>query len=400
MPAPKKYSAELRERAVRLVFQIRRETGRTQGVIPEVARKLGVGDQSLRTWIRQAEIDNRERPGTSTADAQRIAELEREVRELRRANEILKAASGFLRAGARPATAAVTEFIDEHKGEFGVEPICDQLMVAPSTYYAAKTRPPSARSVRDEELKKEIMRVYSENLSVYGARKIWRQLLREGVQVARCTVERLMRDLGISGAVRGKKVRTTIADPAAARSPDLVRRKFEAIAPNRLWVADFTYCATWSGMAYTAFVADVFSRRIVGWRTAYSMTTDLPLDALEMAIWARDDRLENLIHHSDRGSQYTAIRYTERLVEAGAKCSVGTTGDSYDNALAESVIGLYKTELIRKRGPWKTIDDIEIATMEWVDWYNSRRLHTSIGNIPPVEYEDNYYAAQEYAKVA
>jgi putative transposase len=243
------------------------------------------------------------------------------------------------------------------------------------------------------------MRVFTDHFGVYGARKIWRQLRRERIQVARCTVERLMRVLGISGAVRGKTRRTTIPDPAAARSPDLVRRKFEAEVPNRLWVADFTYCATWSGMVYTAFVTDVFSRRIVGWRTAYSMTTDLPLDALEMAIWARNERLDNLVHHSDRGSQYTAIRYTERLIDAGAKCSVGTTGDSYDNALAESVIGLYKTELIRKRGPWRTIDDIEIATLEWVDWYNNRRLHSSVGNIPPVEYEEGYYAREESAKV-
>jgi putative transposase len=243
------------------------------------------------------------------------------------------------------------------------------------------------------------MRVFNDNFGVYGARKIWRQLLREGRQVARCTVERLMRELGIAGAVRGKTRRTTIADPAAAKAPDLVKRNFSAEAPNRLWVADFTYCATWSGMVYTAFVIDVFSRRIVGWRTAYSMTTDLPLDALEMAIWARNDRLDNLVHHSDRGSQYTAIRYTDRLVDAGAKCSVGTTGDSYDNALAESVIGLYKAELIRKRGPWKTIDDIEIATLEWVDWYNQRRLHSAIGNIPPAEYEASYYAQEEPATV-
>jgi putative transposase len=273
------------------------------------------------------------------------------------------------------------------------------LQVAPSTYYAAKSRLPSARALRDEELKKEIMRVFNDNFGVYGARKIWRQLLREGRQVARCTVERLMRELGIAGAVRGKTRRTTIADPAAAKAPDLVKRNFSAEAPNRLWVADFTYCATWSGMVYTAFVIDVFSRRIVGWRTAYSMTTDLPLDALEMAIWARNDRLDNLVHHSDRGSQYTAIRYTDRLVDAGAKCSVGTTGDSYDNALAESVIGLYKAELIRKRGPWKTIDDIEIATLEWVDWYNQRRLHSAIGNIPPAEYEASYYAQEEPATV-
>ena len=273
------------------------------------------------------------------------------------------------------------------------------MQVAASTYYAAKNRPPSARARRDAELKKEIMRVFDDNFGVYGARKIWRQMLREGIEVARCTVERLMRELDIAGAVRGRTRRTTVADPAAATAPDLVKRNFSAPAPNRLWVADLTYCATWSGMVYTAFVIDVFSRRIVGWRTAYSMTTDLPLDALDMAIWARDDRLDHLVHHFDRGSQYTAIRYTDRLVDAGAKCSVGTTGDSYDNALAESVIGLYKAELIRKRGPWRTIDDIEIATLEWVDWYNQRRLHSAIGNVPPAEYEASYYAQEESAKV-
>ena len=257
----------------------------------------------------------------------------------------------------------------------------------------------SARAARDAALKTEVLRIYEENFCVYGARKIWRQLGREGVQVARCTVERLMRELGIAGAVRGKVRRTTIADPAAQRPADLVRRDFTATAPNQLWVADFTYCATWSGTVYTAFVVDVYSRRIVGWRTATTMSTDLPLDALEMAIWARNDRLDGLVHHSDRGSQYTAIRYTERLVEAGARCSVGSTGDSYDNALAESVIGLYKTELVRKRGPWKTVDELEIATLEWVDWYNHRRLHSSTDNIPPAEYEARYYANNQTGTV-
>jgi putative transposase len=274
------------------------------------------------------------------------------------------------------------------------------LEIAPSTYYAALARPASPRSVRDRGLKRQISRVFEENFGVYGARKIWRQLNREGVSVARCTVERLMRDLGISGAVRGKTRRTTVADPSAGRAPDLVGREFAAVAPNRLWVADFTYCATWAGTVYTAFVVDVYSRRIVGWRTATSMTTDLPLDALEMAIWARNDRLDNLVHHSDRGSQYTSIRYTERLIGAGAACSVGSTGDSYDNALAESVIGLYKTELVRKKGPWKTVDDLEIATLEWVDWYNHRRIHSSIGNIPPAEYETRYYTQEQSATVA
>jgi putative transposase len=227
---------------------------------------------------------------------------------------------------------------------------------------------------------------------VYGARKVWRQLNREGIAVARCTVERLMRHEGISGAARGKTVRTTVPDQSRKCADDLVKRQFTARRPNQLWVADFTYCSTWSGMVYTAFVVDVFSRRIVGWHTGTTITTELPLHALEMAMWSRDGDIKDLIHHSDRGSQYTSIRYTERLIEAGAECSVGTTGDSYDNALAESVIGLYKTELIRKKAPWKTIDQLEIATLEWVDWYNHRRLHSAIGNIPPVEHENNYHA--------
>jgi putative transposase len=209
-----------------------------------------------------------------------------------------------------------------------------------------------------------------------------------------------MRSEGLVGVRRGKPWRTTVSDPSAPRSPDLVNRDFTATGPNQLWVADFTYCATWSGMVFTAFVVDVFSRRIVGWRTASTMTTDLPLDALEMALWARDQRIDGLVHHSDRGTQYTSIRYTERIIEAGAKCSVGTTGDSYDNALAESVIGLYKTELVRKQAPWKTIDDLEIATLTWVDWYNHRRLHSSIGNVPPAEFEALYYANPESSRIA
>jgi putative transposase len=273
------------------------------------------------------------------------------------------------------------------------------LQVAASTYYGATSRPPSARAVWDEELKVQIKRVFGDHYGVYGARKVWRALRREGIEVARCTVERLMRQLGLAGAVRGATRCTTVADPSATPAPDLVKRQFQASAPNLLWVADFTYCATWSGTVYTAFVVDVFSRRIVGWRLARSMTTDLPLDALERAIWTRDERLEPLVHHFDRGAQYTSIRYTDRLVEAGANCSVGTTGDSYDNALAESVIGLYKTELVRRKGPWRTIDDLELATLEWVDWYNHRRLHTACGNVPPAEYETAYYEQEEPARL-
>jgi putative transposase len=278
-------------------------------------------------------------------------------------------------------------YIDGHKDRFGVEPICRVLPIAPSTYYAAKNRPPSARALRDEELKAEIGRVHGEHFGVYGARKVWRQLHREGISVARCTVERLMGELGLQGVRRGKTRPTTTPDTSATRPVDLVERDFSAARPNQLWVADLTYVATWSGFVYVAFIIDAFSRFLVGWQASRSLRTDLALDALEMAIWARRGELEGLVHHSDRGSQYLAIRYTERLAEAGAACSVGSRGDSYDNALAETIIGLYKTELIRRRGPWKGMDDVEYATLEWVDWFNHRRLLEPIGHIPPAEFE-------------
>jgi len=297
-------------------------------------------------------------------------------------------------------------FIDAHREAHGVESICRQLPIAPSTYYEAKAReadpsrlPPRAK--RDAELEPEIQRVYEENFRVYGAEKVWRQLKREDWEVARCTVERLMARLGLQGTVRGgKNYRTTIPDTAAARPADLVNRQFQADRPNQLWVADFTYVATWSGLVFVAFVIDVFARRIVGWRVARSMKAELVLDALEQALWARGDA-EGLIHHSDRGSQYLAIRYTERLAEAGIHCSVGTTGDSYDNALAESIIGLFKTEVIYSRGPWKSIDPVEYATLEWVDWFNQRRLLGPIGHIPPAEFEQAYYdQLEESARAA
>jgi putative transposase len=285
----------------------------------------------------------------------------------------------------------VIRYIDAYRPRFGVEPICSTLQVAPSTYYSAKSRPPCRRRVRDEELKVEIRRVHAKNFDVYGARKVWRQLNREGVVIPRCRTERLMRQMGLAGRVRGKKKRTTVPDRAAARPADLVERRFVASAPNQLWVADLTYVPTWSGFAYTAFVIDVFSRRIVGWRVANTLRTDLALDALEMAIWSRqDDDLGELVHHSDRGVQYLAIRYTERLAEEGAVSSVGSKGDSYDNALAETVNGLYKAELITLRGPWRGVHDVEVATLPWVDWWNTRRLHSAIGDIPPAEFEALY----------
>jgi putative transposase len=282
-------------------------------------------------------------------------------------------------------------YIDQNRHRYGVEPICRLLPIAPSTYHDATRRPSSARALRDHQLKVEITRVHAEHFGVYGARKVWRQLHREGIAVARCTVERLMRELGLRGAVRGKTRRTTTPDATTARPADLVDRDFAAQRPNQLWVADLTYVATWSGFVYVAFVIDAFSRFIVGWQASRSLRTDLALDALEMAIWRRQAQLEGLVHHSDRGSQYLSIRYTERLAEAGAACSVGSVGDSYDNALAETIIGLYKTELIRRRGPWKGIDQVEYATLEWVDWFNHRRLLEPIGHIPPAEFEVTYH---------
>ena len=290
-------------------------------------------------------------------------------------------------------------FIDTHRERFGVEPICRTLQFAPSTYWSSKRRPVCARKVRDEYLKMEIARVYRDNFSVYGAPKVWAQLNREGIGVARCTVERLMRQLGIQGAVRGKTKRTTIAaDSTVTRPGDLVERNFTAPAPNRLWVADLTYVRTWSGFAYVAFITDVYSRRIVGWQASRSLKTDLALDALEQAVWDRSRNgadLDGLVHHSDRGVQYLSIRYSERLAQNGVVSSVGSRGDSYDNALAETIFGLYKTELVRNKGPWRGVDDLELATLEWVDWYNHRRIHHELGRIPPAEYEDNHYRQNE-----
>jgi putative transposase len=293
-------------------------------------------------------------------------------------------------------------FIDAHRAEYGVEPICAVLPIAPSTYYKHKGRKtdPSrlpARAIRDARLQSEIDQVWRENFSVYGPRKVWRQLGREGFGVARCTVERLMRGMGLRGAVRGRAFKTTtIADGSAHRPPDLVNRQFVASRPNELWVADLTYVATWRGFVYVAFVIDVFSRMIVGWRVSSSLRSDLPLDALEQALHARRD-VEGLVHHSDRGTQYLSICYTERLSEAEVEPSVGSVGDSYDNALAETVIGLYKTEVIRRCGPWRNLEEVEFATLEWVDWFNNRRLLEPIGHVPPAEYEEAYRRVCETA---
>jgi transposase InsO family protein len=291
----------------------------------------------------------------------------------------------------------VKAFIDEHRGAYGVEPICKVMQIAPSTYWLhaqRQARPElrPERAKRDDVLAHEVRRVWQANMQVYGVRKVWRQLHREGLEVARCTVGRLMRHQGLQGAVRGKKLRTTMPDPAAARPSDKVQRVFYAQRPNQLWVSDFTYVSTWQGFVYVAFVIDVFARRIVGWRVSSSMRTEFVLDALEQALYERRPGEDgSLIHHSDRGSQYVSIRYTERLAEAGIEPSVGSAGDAYDNAMAETINGLYKTEVINKRAPWKTKESVELATLEWVAWFNHHRLLEPIGNIPPAEAEANYY---------
>ncbi|MFJ5851319.1 IS3 family transposase [Streptomyces sp. NPDC092903] len=405
MARPSSYPLELRKRAVRMVAEVRGDYPNESAALRAVAQKLGIGSaETLRNWVKREEIDSGQRPGTTSEESAAMKALKRENAELRRANDILKAAAFFLRGRARPATHSLVAFIDEHRARFGgVEPICRVLAehdckIAPSTYYAAKKRAaqPSARRVRDVALKELITEIHDANFHVYGARKVWRELHRQGLVVARCTVERLMRELGIAGAVRGKKVITTMADSSVERAQDLLDRKFVAPAPNRCWVADFTYVKTWSAVVYVAFVVDTFSRRIVGWSAATSKETGLVLDALDMALWQRDrdehpHQRGELIHHSDAGSQYTSFRLAEHLATAGIAASIGSVGDAYDNALMESAIGLFKTELIKPGRPWRTLSQVELATAEWVDWYCHRRLHGEIGHIPPVEYETNYY---------
>ncbi|MFC7091853.1 IS3 family transposase, partial [Halomonas salifodinae] len=396
-----RYSPEVRQRAVRMVFDHEADYPSQWAAIGAIAPKIGCTAESLRNWVRQAERDAGRREGTTTSERERIKALERENRELKRANEILRKASAyFCPGGARPPQQVMIDFIDDHRASYGVEPICRVLPIAPSTYYAHKTReaqPSSAppRVQRDRWLRAEVRRVWEENFCVYGVRKVWRQLHREGLSVARCTVARLMREMGLRGVVRGKRVQTTVPDANKACPADLVRRQFQPSQPNALWVSDFTYVATWRGFVYVAFVIDAFARRIIGWRVSSTPRTDMVLDALEQALHERRQRHEGaLIHHSDRGGQYVSIRYTERLTDAGIEPSVGSVGDSYDNALAETVIGLFKTEVIRRCGPWRHLEAVEFATLEWVDWFNHRRLLEPIGNVPPAEREALYYQQQ------
>jgi transposase InsO family protein len=297
-------------------------------------------------------------------------------------------------------------FIDDNRATHGVEPICKVLPIAPSTYHerVRQRRDPSrlsSRAQRDLAMKIEVQRVFDANFGVYGVRKVWRQMQREGFDIARCTVERLMREMGLAGVIRGKPVRTTVSNRAAPCPLDQVNRQFHAPAPNRLWVSDFTYVATWAGFVYVAFVIDVFARYIVGWRVSRTAHASFVLDALEQAIHERKPvQGDGLIHHSDRGSQYLSITYTERLAEAGIEPSVGSVGDSYDNALAETINGLYKAEVIHRRGPWRSFEAVEYATLEWVDWFNNRRLLEPIGNIPPAEAEAQYYAMLDELSMA
>ncbi|MFJ5294427.1 IS3 family transposase [Streptomyces sp. NPDC088348] len=404
MAAPRKYPDELRERATRLAIKARKDPVGRAGTIKRIADQLDVHPGALRGWVKRVEIDDGIVPGTTSAEAARIAELEREVKELRRANAILKSASGFLRSGAGPSTAMKVAYIDQHKETFGVQPICDVLAatdapIAPSTYYAAHSRPPSSRSLRDAEFAEQIRQIHAVNYGVYGARKIHAALLREGFEVARCTVERLMRTARLRGVIRAKSPRTTRPAPETDRPADLVERQFTATSPNQLWVADITYIRTFSGWVYAAFVIDVFSRMVVGWQVATSLYTDLALDALEMAIWRRQHTgtdLAGLTHHSDCGVQYRAIRYTERLADEAAVASVGSKGDSYDNALAEAFNSLFKAEPIRNKGPWTSINDVEIAVAEYIDWFNQRRLHGELGHVTPAEHEAAYYTAEPH----
>ncbi|WP_155723089.1 IS3 family transposase [Mycobacterium avium] len=400
-PTTRRYSAEEKAAAVRMVRTLRAELGTEQGTVQRVARQLGYGVESVRTWVRQVDIDEGLAPGVTTSESKKVKELEQEIRELKRANEILKRAAKFLRGGARPPTQEIVDFIDDNRGEFGVEPICTVLrsaglQVALSTYYDAKARVPSARALRDAVLGPALCQLWKDNYCVYGARKLWKTARRDGHDVGRDQVARLLRAAGIEGVRRGKRVRTTKADPAAARHPDLVHRNFAAAAPNQLWVTDLTFVPTWAGVAYVCFIIDAHSRMIVGWRVASHMRTSMVLDALEMARWSRGTTLQDLICHSDAGSQFTSIRYGERLAEIGAVPSIGTVGDSFDNALAETVNGYYKAELIygpARSRPWKTVEDVELATLSWVHWHNTSRLHSYLGDIPPTEFEAAFYDA-------
>ncbi|MHR37372.1 IS3 family transposase, partial [Escherichia coli] len=385
-----RFSPEVRQRAVRMVLESQDEYDSQWAAICSIAPKIGCTPETLRVWVRQHERDTGGGDGGLTsAERQRLKELERENRELRRSNDILRQASAyFAKAEFDRLWKKLMPLLDKLREQYGVGPVCSELHIAPSTYYHCQQQrhhpdKRSARAQHDDWLKREIQRVYDENHQVYGVRKVWRQLLREGIRVARCTVARLMAVMGLAGVLRGKKVRTTISRKAVAAG-DRVNRQFVAERPDQLWVADFTYVSTWRGFVYVAFIIDVFAGYIVGWRVSSSMETTFVLDALEQALWAR--RPSGTVHHSDKGSQYVSLAYTQRLKEAGLLASTGSTGDSYDNAMAESINGLYKAEVIHRKS-WKNRAEVELATLTWVDWYNNRRLLERLGHTPPAEAE-------------
>ncbi|QKB92266.1 IS3 family transposase [Escherichia coli O157:H7] len=391
-----RFSPEVRQRAIRMVLESQDEYDSQWAAICSIAPKIGCTPETLRVWVRQHERDTGGGDGGLTsAERQRLKELERENRELRRSNDILRQASAyFAKAEFDRLWKKLMPLLDKLREQYGVGPVCSELHIAPSTYYHCQQQrhhpdKRSARAQHDDWLKREIQRVYDENHQVYGVRKVWRQLLREGIRVARCTVARLMAVMGLAGVLRGKKVRTTISRKAVAAG-DRVNRQFVAERPDQLWVADFTYVSTWQGFVYVAFIIDVFAGYIVGWRVSSSMETTFVLDALEQALWAR--RPSGTIHHSDKGSQYVSLAYTERLKEAGLLASTGSTGDSYDNAMAESINGLYNAEVIHRKS-WKNRAEVELATLTWVDWYNNRRLLGRLGHTPPAEAEKAYYAS-------
>ncbi|MEL3004226.1 IS3 family transposase [Escherichia coli] len=391
-----RFSPEVRQRAVRMVLESQDEYDSQWAAICSIAPKIGCTPETLRVWVRQHERDTGGGDGgLTTAERQRLKELERENRELRRSNDILRQASAYFgEGGVRPPLEKIMPLLDKLREQYGVGPVCSELHIAPSTYYHCQQQrhhpdKRSARAQRDDWLKREIQRVYDENHQVYGVRKVWRQLLREGIRVARCTVARLMAVMGLAGVLRGKKVRTTVSRKTVAAG-DRVNRQFVAERPDQLWVADFTYVSTWQGFVYVAFIIDVFAGYIVGWRVSSSMETTFVLDALEQALWAR--RPSGTVHHSDKGSQYVSLAYTQRLKEAGLLASTGSTGDSYDNAMAESINGLYKAEVIHRKS-WKNRAEVELATLTWVDWYNNRRLLERLGHTPPAEAEKAYYAS-------
>ncbi|MEG3178615.1 IS3 family transposase [Sphingomonas sp. RB3P16] len=394
-----KFAPEVPERAVAMVFDHERDHTSRWATVVSIAEKIGCVPQTLHEWVKRAEVNSGKRAGVPTEVADKVKALEREVRELRQANEILRKASAyFCSGGARPPVPAMIAFIDDHRDAYGVEPICRFLPIAPSTYHERVAQRPnptrlSARARQDVALKPEIARVFAENFAVFGVRKVLRPMIREGVPVARCTIARLMREMGLAGVILGKPVRTTISDKASPCPLDHVNRQFYAPAPNMLWVSDFTYVATWAGLVYVAFVIDTYARRIVGLRASRTAHASFVLDALEQALHDPTGACDSLVHHSDRGSQYVSIKYTERRAEAGVEPSVGRVGDSYDNALAETINGIYKAEVIHRRGPWRSFEAVEYATLEWVDWFNHRRLLEPIGNIPRAEAEDQYYAA-------